>query len=103
MKSFTHSIRSRAAALAVTLLVAAGAQRAHAAEAAARPNILVIVADDLGYGDLGFQGGKDVPTPNLDGLAASGVRLTNGYVSCPVCSPTRAGLNTGRYQERFGH
>jgi arylsulfatase A-like enzyme len=68
-----------------------------------RPNILFIVADDLGYADLGFQGCKDIPTPNLDSLAASGVRFTNGYVSGPYCSPTRAGLMTGRYQTRFGH
>lgn len=68
-----------------------------------KPNILIIVADDLGYGDLGVHGGKEIPTPHLDSLAAGGVRLTNGYVSCPVCSPTRAGLATGRYQQRFGH
>ena len=70
---------------------------------ASRPNILVIVSDDQGYADAGFQGGKDVPTPNLDKLAASGARCTNGYVSHPFCSPTRAGLLTGRYQARFGH
>lgn len=70
---------------------------------ARRPNVLVIVADDLGYNDLGFQGGTDVPTPHLDKLARGGTRCTNGYVSCPVCSPTRAGLFTGRYQQRFGH
>ncbi len=68
-----------------------------------RPNILVIVADDLGYADLGFQGCKDIPTPHLDGLAKSGVRCTNGYVTHPFCSPTRAALLTGRYQQRFGH
>src|SRR5262245_25594787 len=68
-----------------------------------RPNILVIVADDQGYAEMGCQGCKDVPTPNLDGLAAAGVRCTSGYVSCPVCSPTRAGQMTGRYQQRFGH
>jgi len=67
-------------------------------------NIVVIVADDLGYADVGAQGqSKDVKTPNIDTLAANGVRFTNGYVSCPVCSPTRAGLMTGRYQQRFGH
>ena len=70
---------------------------------ARKPNVVVIVADDLGYADVGFQGGKDIPTPHLDALAKSGTRCTNGYVSCPVCSPTRAGLNTGRYQQRFGH
>jgi arylsulfatase A-like enzyme len=68
-----------------------------------RPNILLIVGDDMGYADVGFQGCRDIPTPNLDALAASGVRFTNGYVSGPYCSPTRAGLMTGRYQTRFGH
>jgi arylsulfatase A-like enzyme len=69
----------------------------------AKPNILVIVADDLGYGDIGVHGGRDVPTPHLDALAASGVRCTNGYVAAPYCSPSRAGFLTGRYQTRFGH
>src|SRR4051794_35916003 len=68
-----------------------------------RPNILFIVGDDMGYHDEGFHGCKDIPTPNLDALAASGVNFTNGYVSGPYCSPTRAGLLTGRYQTRFGH
>src|SRR6476620_10752671 len=68
-----------------------------------RPNVLVILADDLGYGDIGVQGGKDVPTPNIDALAASGVLCTSGYVSAPYCSPSRAGFLTGRYQTRFGH
>ena len=68
-----------------------------------KPNILVIVSDDHGYADVGFNGGKAVPTPHLDALAASGVRCTSGYVSHPFCSPTRAGLLTGRYQQRFGH
>jgi arylsulfatase A-like enzyme len=68
-----------------------------------KPNILVIVSDDQGYADVGFNGGKAVPTPHLDALAASGVRCTSGYVSHPFCSPTRAGLLTGRYQQRFGH
>jgi arylsulfatase A-like enzyme len=71
--------------------------------ASRRPNIVILLADDLGYADLGFQGGRDIPTPHLDALAASGTRCTNGYVSGPYCSPTRAGLLTGRYQERFGH
>jgi len=73
------------------------------AEPARRPNIIVILADDLGYGGVGVQGCTDIPTPNIDSIAQNGVRLTNGYVSCPVCSPTRAGLMTGRYQQRFGH
>lgn len=68
-----------------------------------RPNILVIVSDDQGYGDAGFQGCADIPTPNLDALAKTGVLCTNGYVTHCFCSPTRAGLLTGRYQQRFGH
>jgi arylsulfatase A-like enzyme len=70
---------------------------------AAPPNVLVIVADDLGYADLGVHGGKDVPTPNIDALAASGIRCTSGYVSSPYCSPSRAGFLTGISQTRFGH
>lgn len=70
---------------------------------AAKPNVLVIIADDLGYNDVGFQGSKEIATPNLDKLAARGLRCTNGYVSHSFCSPTRAGIMTGRYQHRFGH
>lgn len=69
-----------------------------------KPNVLLIVADDLGYGELGFQGfNKDIPTPNIDSIAANGTRFTSGYVSGPYCSPTRAALLTGKYQQRFGH
>lgn len=68
-----------------------------------KPNIVILLADDMGYADLGFQGCKDIPTPHIDSLAKNGVRCTNGYVSGPYCSPTRAGLLTGRYQQRFGH
>jgi arylsulfatase A-like enzyme len=68
-----------------------------------KPNILFIVGDDMGYADVGFQGCQDIPTPHLDSLAKAAVRCTNGYVSGPYCSPTRAGLMTGRYQTRFGH
>lgn len=68
-----------------------------------KPNIIVIVSDDQGYADAGFQGSKDIPTPHLDAMARDGVRCTRGYVTAPVCSPSRAGLMTGRYQQRFGH
>lgn len=67
-----------------------------------RPNVVLILADDLGYGDVGFNGGKEIPTPCLDALAREGVRFASGYASAPLCSPTRAGLLTGRYQQRFG-
>ncbi|MGH9629681.1 MAG: sulfatase [Bryobacteraceae bacterium] len=68
-----------------------------------RPNIVMILADDLGYGELGCQGNPQIPTPHIDSIARHGVRFTNGYVSSPYCSPSRAGLMTGRYQTRFGH
>jgi arylsulfatase A-like enzyme len=71
--------------------------------AAAKPNVLVILADDLGYADIGVHGSRDVATPHIDSLAKNGVRCSSGYVSGPYCSPTRAGLLTGRYQQRFGH
>lgn len=67
------------------------------------PNIVLIVADDLGYADIGVHGSKDIGTPNIDRLAATGIRFTNAYVSGPYCSPTRAGLLTGRYPQRFGY
>jgi arylsulfatase A-like enzyme len=89
--------------LTALLLAVVGTLSAADPAKPARPNVLVIVADDLGYGDIGVHGGKDVPTPNIDALAAGGVRCTNGYVSAPYCSPSRAGFLTGRYQTRFGH
>ncbi|MEW4564923.1 sulfatase [Bremerella sp. JC770] len=69
---------------------------------AAKPNLLLIVADDMGYGDLSCYGSKQIETPHLDRLARGGVRCTDGYVSGPVCAPSRAGLMTGRYGSRFG-
>ncbi len=81
-------------ALFATAMLAAGANK---------PNILLILADDLGYGELSIQGNPQIPTPNIDSLARNGVRFTSGYVSGPYCSPTRAALMTGRYQQRFGH
>jgi arylsulfatase A-like enzyme len=73
------------------------------APASAKPNFLIFLGDDLGYGELGCQGNPEIPTPNIDSLAKHGIRFTAGYVSGPYCSPTRAGLMTGRYQTRFGH
>jgi arylsulfatase A-like enzyme len=66
------------------------------------PNLIIIITDDHGYHDVGFNGCRDIATPHLDALARHGVRFTNGYVSFPVCGPSRAGLLTGRYQDRFG-
>ncbi len=67
-----------------------------------KPNIVLIVADDLGYGDLGCYGNKRIKTPNIDRLAAAGLRFTDFHSSGPMCSATRAGMLTGRYQQRFG-
>lgn len=66
------------------------------------PNVIIILADDLGYADVGFNGSPDIRTPNIDQIAQNGVQFTNGYVSYAVCGPSRAGLITGRYQDQFG-
>ncbi len=66
------------------------------------PNVILILVDDLGYQDVGFNGCSDIPTPNIDRIASEGVKFTQGYVSYAVCGPSRAGLITGRYQDRFG-
>lgn len=73
-----------------------------AAVAARPPNIVIFLADDLGYADIGVNGCTDIPTPHIDGIARNGVRFTDGYATHPVCSPSRAGLLTGMYQHRFG-
>ena len=87
--------------IVATLLAAVGSP-AWSAEVR-KPNVIVMLSDDLGYGELGCQGNKEIPTPNIDSIAKNGIRFTQGYVSGPYCSPTRAGLLTGRYQTRFGH
>lgn len=79
------------------------ANKASSAEHRRAPNIILILADDLGYGELGCQGNRQIPTPQIDSIAAGGVRFTAGYVTGPNCSPSRAGLLTGRYGTRFGH
>lgn len=93
--------------LTITLLFAlllplSTLQSAEQTSPAARPNIIFILADDLGYADLGCQGSKEVISPQIDSIAANGVRFTSGYVSAPQCCPSRAGFITGRYQTHFG-
>lgn len=68
-----------------------------------QPNLVVIIADDLGYGETGMMGNAEIPTPAIDALARSGVRCTSGYVTSSYCSPSRAGFLSGRYQSRFGY
>ena len=89
----------RASFLAVVafLTVLAGAQEAESQ----RPNIVLIMTDDVGYGDFGAYGAPDIRTPHIDGLARDGVRLTDFYANGATCTPTRTGLISGRYQQRF--
>ena len=103
-------LRVRTLVLVPGLISALGCQPAEqpaetgappAAAVAAAPNIIVILGDDLGYGDIGVYGSQ-IPTPHIDQLARDGVRLTDGHVSAAVCSPMRAGFHTGRHQNRFG-
>lgn len=74
-----------------------------AEEAGRPPNIVVLLADDLGYGELGCQGNPQIPTPRIDSIAARGVRFSSGYVTAAYCSASRAGFLTGKYQARFGY
>jgi len=78
------------------------AEAVGASAAPAKPNLVLIFADDLGYGEIGAYGAHEIPTPNIDALAQSGVLFTDGYVSAAECAPSRAALMTGRYQQRFG-
>src|SRR5215212_315498 len=88
--------------LTLNLLTIATVSTAMAA-AIKKPNILILLADDVGWAEFGFQGNKDIPTPNINSIANSGVRFPQGYVAATYCSPSRAGLMTGRYPTRFGH
>jgi arylsulfatase A-like enzyme len=80
----------------LTFITSVNAQQSH-------PNILIILADDLGYGDVSFNGCPDYTTPNIDSIATNGALCKNGYVMYPTCSPSRAALMTGRYEQRFGY
>ncbi|MBG86394.1 MAG: N-acetylgalactosamine 6-sulfate sulfatase [Verrucomicrobiales bacterium] len=75
---------------------------ATSAQAASKPNFILIMCDDLGWGDVGFNGGKHIRTPHLDKMAANGLKLTRFYAQAPVCSPTRASVVTGRHHDRTG-
>jgi arylsulfatase A-like enzyme len=89
--------------LLMDYLPAAGSSATAPSAERRKPNVVVILTDDQGYADMGAQGRvKDIRTPNIDALAQGGVRCTAGYVTAPQCSPSRAGLMTGRYQQRFG-
>lgn len=100
------SVYSKLIIIGLILVGLVGCSRStssHASAQDAPPNIVVILADDAGYVDFGFMGSEDLETPRLDQLAADGVIFTDAHVSASVCAPSRAGLITGRYQQRFGH
>jgi len=100
-----YQVRDRVVVVCVAavILIASGAAAAQPEASGRRPNIVVIVADDLGYGDICGYSCKGFETPHIDSLGTNGVRFTDGHVTAPVCSPSRAGFITGRYQQRFGH
>jgi len=100
MKSTRRQFLKAASAAALT--VSAPHLTARPLSAPTKPNFLIILVDDLGYGDLSCYGATDLQTPNIDKLVASGMRFDNFYANCPVCSPTRAALLTGRYPDLVG-
>ena len=96
-----HWIR-RALAIMTLLAASPGAMAAGGEASSGKPNVVLIYIDDLGYGDLGAYGCKDIPTPNIDRLAAEGVRCTASYITNPPCCPSRCSLMMGQYAQRFG-
>lgn len=89
--------------LCVAAAIGISASAVANAPSARHPNIILLFADDAGYADFGFQGSKVMKTPNLDALARRSIRMTSGYVTDATCAPSRAGLMTGRYQQRYGY
>lgn len=98
----TQNLNAVVRLIALGCLFAVPLRVAASAEPATRPNILVIIADDLGYGDLSCCGAEDLRTPHVDALFADGMQFRNFYANCPVCSPTRAALLSGTYQDFVG-
>lgn len=104
MKPPGSFLRHPSGVVAATVLLAiVGVGRCARDGPTGRPNIVLIVSDDIGYADIGVYGSRDIPTPNIDRIAREGVLFTDAYVSSPYCSPSRAGLMTGRYPQRFGY
>ncbi|MFG0287529.1 MAG: sulfatase-like hydrolase/transferase [Rhodopirellula sp. JB044] len=108
-RSWTAAPRRVAGITGLVIVTAMSICAAQAADSrqqpydAVQPNVVVIMADDLGYADVGFQGCQDIRTPNIDQLASSGARFTQGYVTGCMCGPSRAGFLTGRIQSSFGY
>jgi arylsulfatase A-like enzyme len=100
--NYTRREFLRAAGIGAAVLTSTGRLMATEQRATGKPNILMILVDDLGYGDLSSYGATDLKTPNIDSLMAAGIRFDNFYANCPVCSPTRAALLSGRYPDMVG-
>jgi arylsulfatase A-like enzyme len=97
MKSLNHTVFLVFNLLLFSLLTVSGESNLK------KPNLIIILADDLGYADLGMHGSKQIPTPHIDKLGKEGIVFSSGYVSSAVCSPSRAGLLTGKNQLGFGY
>jgi len=101
-REFIKCIAGGAAAVILPNSGCSMANQSGSSKGTDRPNIILIMADDLGYGDIGCYGSTKISTPNIDALARGGMKFTDYHSNCPVCSPTRAALLTGRYQQRCG-
>ncbi len=103
MSAFVKSYKKSGTLLALVSILCFGCQpKKTKSEESVKPNVIVMLLDDAGYADFGFMGCEDLKTPNIDRLANNGVVFTDAHVSASVCGPSRAGLITGRYQQRFG-
>ena len=96
------SLSSKLICTLFAVALSAGTLHAEAGDEPKSPNLIVIMADDMGYADVGFNGCTDIPTPHIDSIATDGVKFTSGYVGYAVCGPSRASFITGRYGQRFG-
>ena len=101
-RQFIKRITGGVLAAALTNGACSTANSGNRSNGSDKPNIILIMADDLGYGDIGCYGSTKISTPNIDTLARGGMKFTDYHSNCPVCSPTRAALLTGRYQQRAG-
>lgn len=105
-KSIKHTLGSYSTAVVVVLILISSTPKSFPIQNKPkdpRPNIIVILIDDAGYADFGFMGSKDLATPNIDKLAQHSISFSDAHVTASVCSPSRAGILTGKYQQRFGY
>lgn len=103
MQEGQRRMRTLITSIASIALAGCAASQPTETRADSAPNVVVIIADDVGYADISAYGINRIPTPNIDRIGAEGVKFTDAYVTAPVCGPSRAGLQTGRFQDRFGY